>query len=267
VVGTSRSLPDHWMGLSYMNATAGKVNINNKIYPDNEWFEAPPRTIPLKAVFRYLRDDEEIDSLVDDILEWQSDGQSFEYVGQLSEVSEYAKGDTTWEREMLLRNMANCLTTQSNTFGVWGVAQTIVKSRSSIYHDEFEATDAVVGEKRFYALVERYVWPGRDGVPGNGHLDEQGEWDRLAEPPALYQGLNIAYGTAPPTTKKTLPGDLPQLKAEGDFALIDGPESVSMEHEEQFAKVPYKSTSLAKADNPADAVMKYRVIYFKYLDH
>ena len=264
---SGRSLPDHWMGLSHMNATAGKVNINNKIYPENEFFEAPERKKPLKAVFRYLREDDEIDSLVDNILEWQSDGRVFEYVGQLSEVDEYAMGDTTWEKESLLRNMANCLTTQSNTFGVWGVAQTVVKSRDSELHDEFEATDAVVGEKRFYALVERYIWPGRDGVPGNGHLDDKGEWDRLAGPPAELQGLTNAYGSSPSTLQSTKPGDLPNLQSEGDFALIDGPDSVTMDHSELFAKVPYQSSSLAQADNPAVAVVKYRVIYFKYLDH
>jgi hypothetical protein len=264
---SSRSLPDHWMSLSYMNATAGKVNLNNKIYPDNEWFEAPKRTKPLKAVFRYLREDDEIDSLVDNILDWQADGRSFEYVGQLSEVNGYAKGNSTWEKEMLLRNMANCLTTQSNTFGVWGVAQTVVKSRDSVLHDEFEVTDAVVGEKRFYALVERYIWTGRDGVPGNGHLDEKGEWDRLAEPPVTFQGLPDSSGSTAPIPQATLPGDLPQLNEDGEFALLDGPDSVTMDHNDLLAEVPYKSTSLAKADNPAAAVVKYRVLYFKYLDH
>ena len=265
---SSRSLPDHWMGLSYMNATAGKVNLNNKIYPDNKWFEAPERKKPLKAVFRYFRDDDEIDSLVDNILDWQADGRAFEYVGQLSEVSEYAKGDSTWEKETLLRNMANCLTTQSNTFGIWGVAQTVIKSRNSVLHDQFEATDAVVGEKRFYALVERYVWPGRDGVPGNGHLDDDGEWDRLAEPPVVFPGITTTVGsTTPAAIQMTLPGDLPQMKAEGTFALMDGPDPVNMDHSDVLADVPYTSSSLAKADNPPHAMIKYRVLYFKYLDH
>jgi len=260
----SRSLPDHWMGLSYMNATAGKVNLNNKIYPDNAYFKAPKRTKPLKAVFRYLRDDHEIDSLVENILDWQDGGKSFEYVGQLSEVSGYAKGDSTWEKEMLLRNMANCLTTQSNTFGVWGVAQTVKKSRDSILHDKFEVTDFVTGEKRFYALVERYIWPGRDGVPGNGHINDKGEWDRLAKLPEDTENTGNSNSPAIQTTQ---PGDLPQLNAEAEFALIDGPESVDLQHSELLAKLPYESTSLAKADNPADAVVKYRVIYFKFLDH
>ncbi len=264
---SGRSLPDHWMGLSYMNATAGKVNLNNKIYPDNEWFNAPERRKPLKAVFRYLRADNEIDSLVNNILKWQAGGRSFEYVGQLSEVEGYAKGNSKWEKETLLRNMANCLTTQSNTFGVWGVAQTVTKSRDSVLHDEFEATDAVVGEKRFYALVERYVWPGRDGVPGNGHLNTDGEWDRLAEPPTMFTGITNTLGATPPIAQTTLPGDLPQLKAAGQFALIDGPDPVDMEHSNLLANAPYESTSLAMADNPATPVMKYRVIYFKYLDH
>ena len=252
-----RSLSDHWMSLSYMNSTAGKVNLNNKIYPDNEWFKAPKRTKPLKAVFRYMRDDSDIDSLVENILQYQNGGKAFEYVGQFSEVTGYAKGDTNWEKETLLRNMANCLTTQSNTFGVWGVAQTVKKSRGSEQFDQFEKSDAVLSEKRFYAMVERYVWPGRDGVPGNGHTDYRGDWDRLAKSDAVT-------GSASP---KTVPGDLPTMGSEGEFALIDGPDSVSMAHSELFAEQPHRSSPLSEADNPAGAFVKYRILYFKFLDH
>ena len=248
-----RSLPDHWMGMSYMNSTAGKVNLNNKVYPGNEWFEAPDRTQPLKAVFRYLRDDSEIESFVENILDWQNGGRAFEYVGQLSEVKGYAEGASTWEQEMLLRNMANCLTTQSNTFGVWGVAQTVTKSPQSELYDQFEENDKVAAEKRFYALIERYIWPGRDGVPGNGHCNHLRKWDRLADP---TPGERIA-----------LPGDLPVLGAGGEFAVVDGPDSVGMDHVDLFADVPYEESSLAEADNPPHPLVKYRVIYFKYLDH
>ena len=87
-----------------------------------------------------------------------------------------------WDKEsLLLRNMAGCLTTKSNTFGVWGVAQAIKKSAKNTNGGKFEAGDQVLGEKRFYALIERYVWPGRDGMPGNAHVSNAGTWDRLAQ--------------------------------------------------------------------------------------
>ena len=83
----------------------------------------------------------------------------------------------------------------------------------------------------------------------------------------MLSNFTTSAGSTSATAQQTLPGDLPQLKAEGDFAVIDGPESVNMDHQEVFAEVPYMQSSLSKADNPADALVKYRIIYFKYLDH
>lgn len=251
----SRSLPDHWMGLSYMNATAGKVNLNNKVYPDNDWFNPPERTKPLKGVFRYLREDDEIDILIQQILDYQSDSQIFESIGDLTEIGRYEEGETDWEKEALLRNLASCLTTQSNTFGIWGNAQTVAKSRGSTDYGNFEAGDTVLGEKRFFALVERYVWPGRDGIPGNAHVDSGAMWDRLAEPQTEL------------TDTAHWPGSPPQLSSGGKFDVVDGPSNVSLDFPELMAEVPYESSSLAEADNPPHAVVKYRVLYFRYLDH
>jgi hypothetical protein len=272
------TLPDSFSTVSYMNSTAGQVNLNSRIYPQNDYFQAPPRTAALTAVFKNLRSDSEVSALVQNIGAYQSDSQVFEYTGELSNVSGYSgAGVTQWDKESLLRNMAGCLTTKSNTFGVWGVAQVVRKRPANVQYDIFENGDVVRAEKRFYALVERYVWPGRDGVPGNAHLTADGKWDRLAQ-----QRANIALIDGMTDTLFQLPGSPPlfrktgnaklQLDADADhvgtYAVFDGPERVGMNPYAQAAlgKVAWTKSSLEDAYNPPQAAIKYRVVYFKYLD-
>ena len=261
----ARSLPDTWSALSYLNSTAGKVNINNRIYPSgSSLFEPPHRTLTTEAVFKHLRSQDEIESLSKAMLNYQDDDQVFDYVGELAEVEGYEQGATDWEKESLLRNMAGALTTQSNTFGVWGIAQTVRKDPFNKDFGQFEWGDGVMGERRFYALVERHVWPGKDGVPGNGHTNSRGHWDRLAKadpnaaPPQVAGNQDDLY----------VPGSPPRPAGPGgSFAEMDGPTAVDMEYGETLPKVIHSRSSLADAYNPADAVMKYRILYFKYLDH
>jgi len=272
------TLPDQFSTASYMNSTAGQVNLNSRIYPQNDFFRPPTRTQPLNAVFKNLRSDSEVSSLVDSIGSYQSDSTVFSYIGELANVPGYAgSGVTAWEKESLLRNMAGCLTTKSNTFGVWGVAQSIKKLSKNTTNDKFEAGDVVLAEKRFYALVERYVWPGRDGVPGNAHLTAGGTWDRLAQ-----QRANISLSDGLTDTLFQLPGSPPlfrtagqarlQLDANADntgtYPQYDGPERVGMNAYTQAAlgKVVWTKSTLEDAYNPPQAAIKYRVVYFKYLD-
>lgn len=272
------TLPDQFSTASYMNSTAGQVNLNSRIYPQNDFFRPPARTQPLTAVFKNLRSDGEVSSLVDAIGAYQNDSTVFNYIGELANVPGYiGSGATTWEKEALLRNMAGCLTTKSNTFGVWGVAQSIKKNKRNAKDDLFENGDAVLAEKRFYALVERYVWPGRDGVPGNGHLNAGGTWDRLAQ-----QRANISTTNGITDTLFQLPGSPPlfrnagqtrlQLDANqdhtGTYPQFDGPERVGMDAYAAAAlgNVTWTKSSLEDAYNPPQAAIKYRVVYFKYLD-
>ncbi|HSJ01948.1 MAG TPA: hypothetical protein VK956_05810, partial [Verrucomicrobium sp.] len=176
-----QKLPDSFSTASYMGSTAGQVNLNSRIYPANAWFNPPLRRLPLEAVFKHLRDNSQVASFVDGIIGHQTNSEVFDYVGELANVAGYdGNGATQWSKESFLRNMAGVLTTRSNTFGVWGAAQTIKKLTRNTTNDAFEEGDKVVGEKRFFALVERYIWTGRDGVPGNGHTSSVGKWDRLA---------------------------------------------------------------------------------------
>ena len=40
------TLPDSFSTVSYMNSTAGQVNLNSRIYPQNAYFQPPARTPP-----------------------------------------------------------------------------------------------------------------------------------------------------------------------------------------------------------------------------
>ncbi len=268
------TLPDQFSTPSFMNSTAGQVNVNNRIYPRTAYFQPPERPQPLQAVFKNLRTDAEVTSLVEAIASYQSDTRGFNYIGELANVPGFAgAGTTQWEKESLLRNMAGCLTTKSNTFGVWGVSQAVKKLTQNTGYDHFERGDQVVAEKRFYALVERYVWPGRDGVPGNGHLDSAGRWDRLAT-----QTANINLSSGITDTLFQLPGSPPlirngtqvrlNLDPSGAYPEFDGPEEVGTNKylKAALGNVTYRSTSLENAYNPPQAAIKYRVVYFKYLD-
>lgn len=277
-------LPDEFSTLSFMHSTAGTINLNTKPFPDNEYFNAPQRTRPLEAVFTGIRSDSDVRSLVSAINQYQAD-KRFMYTGELAEVPGYEVGETQFDKEDLLRNMIGCLTTQSNTFGVWGVGQVVKKVRQNEKYGEFEDGDVVRGEKRFYALIERYIWPGIDGVPGNAHVDSQGKWDRNAKQTQDIQALATSEELGEETnTLFQLPGSPPtkrhfnnntgkynhgvNLDASGTYPEYDGPQKVEMNKYAQavFGKVAHKNSKLEDAYNPPQPVIKYKVVYFKYLD-
>lgn len=263
--------PDEFSTASFMNSTAGQVNLNTRTYPKTPFFKAPDRTRPLEGVFKNLPG---IDSkaVAEQIAQYQDDDRVFDYVGEVANIAAIGGvGNTPWKKEFALRNLAGVLTTKTNTFGVWGVAQTVKKVTSNTKYDHFESGDQVLAEKRFYALVERYVWPGRDGVPGNAHIASGGKWDRLAA-----QTSPISASGSVPDTLFQLPGSPPlfrsgqrlNLDTKGTYAEYDGPERVGMDPftEAALGKVRYRASSLEEAYNPPQPTIKYRLVYFKYLD-
>lgn len=267
-------LPDEFSTVSYMNSTAGQINLNSRIYPQSRYFQPPERRKPLEAVFQNLRSNSDVKKLVDHIIAYQTDEQVFDYVGELANVPGYnGSGTTQWQREELLRNMTGSLTTKSNTFGVWGVSQVVKKSTKAQKYDVFEQGDQVLAEKRFYALVERYIWAGLDGVPGNAHVGNDAKWDRLAR-----QKARISTSEGLTDTLFQLPGSPPMVRAAGtqrldldptgSYAEFDGPERVGMNPYVGAAlgNIRYRKSSLEEAYNPPQALVKYRVVYFKYLD-
>lgn len=264
--------PDEFATASFMNSTAGQINLNSRIYPRTPYFAPPERLRPLQAVFQYLPGVNNAKTVAAAIEAYQTDAQVFDYVGEISQVlAGVTTGATPWQRESVLRNMAGVLTTKSNTFGVWGAAQMVKKLPKNRSYDRFERGDHVVAEKRFYALVERYVWAGRDGLPGNAHTNSQGRWDRLAA-----QSSTISTASGVPETLFGLPGSPPlfrsgqrlNLDTSGAYAEFDGPERVGMNPftEVALGKVRWRESSLEDAYNPPQALIKYRVVSFKYLD-
>ena len=240
--GTSES-----QSISYLNSTAGKININSKIYPDNAYFTPPPRRAPLDALFAHMP---HASDAVDGIMSYQTPAKGFQYAGEVCDAPGVAdQGANGFQKEALVRNLADLVTTQSNTFGIWGAAQTVKKKRGNTGYGVVENGDIVTGEKRFFAVVERGVWPGRDDIPGNGHVDDStGAYDRVAK-------------------GKTMPQQVPDWA--GVFATIDGPSSPQLPTPDWGSYPPNPSLPtdpIEAADNPLRALMKYRVVYFKFLN-
>jgi hypothetical protein len=230
--------------ISAMNSTAGKINLNSKIYPVSPYFAPASRVVPLQALFRHMPDG---DDLAQAVVNYQEQGGRFDYIGQICEVPGVSDtGPTEYDREAIVRHLAGCMTTQSNTFGIHGVAQSVRKAPGNTNHGEFEEKDIVLGEKRFYAVVERYVWPGRDGVPGNGHATS-GAYDELATGMTAPQDAP-AFGNSPPH----------------QFAAVDGPDAPKFANSYAVPRTAARP-GLDQSDNPLRALMKYRIIYFKYL--
>ena len=133
---------------------------------------------------------------------------SFDYAGEICQVPGFADtGSSQWEKESLIRTFASLLTTKSNAFSVDGVAQTIKKNpanNTSSTQGIFEtratgaaADDIVTGEKRFHAIVERYVWPGVDAVAGNAHPNAGGTYDQLGAIQYLGSNTNAIDSSDP----------------------------------------------------------------------
>ena len=273
---TGSTLPDEYSTISYLHSTEGTVNLNARVYPaDSRWFQAPTRRKPLEAVFKHLRPDPEIEAFVTNLLNRQED-EVFRHVGEITEVEGYRRDDeeaTPFENEELLRNLAGCLTTRSNTFGVWGVGQVVRKATRNEAWASFEDGDLVLAEKRYFAVVERHLWTGKDGVPGNAHVDSQGRWDRQAKqrapiPPdgALTDRLFQLPGS-PPLWKPVKSTRL-DLDRTGSYPRFDGPQAVELDRyaAKALGKVIWERTTLEDAFNPPQPLIKYRVVYFKFLD-
>ncbi len=274
-VVANRTVAPSVFPLSQMNATAGKINLNAAIYPQTGLFTPPARFLPLQAVFQNMSiattatgsppaipSDVVRHILNHDLAaggqEYGAPGQ-YDYIGELCEIAGVADGPgSDWQKEYLVRNLANCLSTQSNVFSVWGVAQTVKKIPTNTSYGIVQAGDNIAGEKRFQAVVERYVWPGTDNSPGNGHAPAYGGYDQVS---------------APQNAAKALPGNPPDSKVGGTWETLDGPDAptypvagntVGTWQAGNVAK-SYNLTSLEQALNPVRATMKYRVVAFRYL--
>jgi len=251
--------------ISFRNSTAGKINLNSRIYPDDSAVFSPPKRIkPLQALLANMPNGAEAATALSD---WQSSTNAFDYVGRITEVpgvADESYGDLDFDKEVILRNLAGMMTTQSNVFGVWGAAQTIKKSPKSQAYGTFEEGDMIVGEKRFYAVVERYVWSGRDGTPGNGAVDADAAYSKLAK---SKKDTTTSPGMPPTdglTSKGIFSGRVKTSDPLFQWPPIDGPHAPKLDP--LHGTADYTATSAESANNPLAAFMKYRIIYFTYID-
>lgn len=268
----------NYRNLSWMNSTAGKVNLNATIYPSATTFAPPQRWQPLQAVFQNMSASSTVtvgalspSPVVSNVLnhvlasggvDFGATG-AFDYPGEVCEIAGVADtGTSDWDKEAIVRYVTSNLSTKSNVFSVWGVAQSVKKNpanTNAANQGLFEtkaggavADDTVTGEKRFEAVIERYVWPGNDSVAGEGHVSASGAYDQLS-------------------TAQSQPGSLPPYNPAPTWERIDGPDLLTYPVTatsgtwNQNAPSSYVTSTLENANNPLRAQMKYRVIYFRYL--
>ena len=129
--------------MSYMNSTAGKLNVNAAIHPAGVKLLPPQRWQPLQALFANCpavpyRPCNSLHGRFEHpqprftwsrLRRCQSIRLSW---GDLRDCRSRRRnllpGTTDWDKEVLIRNFASLLTTKSNVFSVWGVAQTVRKN-------------------------------------------------------------------------------------------------------------------------------------------
>jgi hypothetical protein len=184
----------------------------------------------------------------------------YDYPGEVCEIAGVAdNGASDWEKEQIVRNIISNLTTKSNVFAVWGVAQTVKKNPANGASNPgtFEskaagarADDIITGEKRFEAVVERYVWPGTDAAAGNAHVNASGNYDQLS-------------------AGQSQPGTFPPYSG-GRWETIDGADAPTYPVNTSSgtwnaAGISYVNSAMENATNPLRARMKYRVVSFRYL--
>ncbi|HEY5792303.1 MAG TPA: hypothetical protein VIS74_03330, partial [Chthoniobacterales bacterium] len=194
---------------------------------------------------------------------------TYDYIGELCEVEGVADaGADNWEKEALIRNLANLLTTRSNSFTVHGVVQLVKKRPGASNWAEWEPGDIITAQKRFHCGIERHVWPGVDGVPGNGTV-QNGTLTKTAKPygMAAYDSSQPFIGYRPwcfVPVPKPAQGHYPI--ADAAFPAVDGPDAPNLWPvtglqylgANGWGKVPYTATSLEESANPARAWMRYR---------
>jgi len=242
--------------LSAMNSTMGRINLNSAIYPVTGVFTPPDRTLPLDALLDGLPNATTIASNIRNNtrsgMEWGAQGR-LDYIGEVCEITGVAdSGADAFAKDKIIRFLSNLITTKSNVFTVWGTSQSIRKVPKNMDYGNFQSGDAIAGERRFRAVIERYVWPGIDGIAGYGSLTSGG----------LFQAPDIS------TAATALPGGVPAAYPGARWDRMDGPENITYTGGTGWtapANVPYSATTLNESLNPVGAHMRYRVVDFEFL--
>ncbi len=247
-----------------MNSSQGKVNINSLIYPS--YFNMK-RLLPLEAVFANTKvagttiapgAGNEAETIANDIQTEESTLNGFRYSGELCEVASLGQSGTTdFQKEGLMRNLSGLITTRSNSFGMWGAAEAIVEQPTGHV--------TVLSDKRFHAIVERYVWPGVDGFFGNAYANTGGSYPNSASTtPGDY--LDTIDGPDNPNVAILRPNAkpaVPSIYTANTIPLnMNPPTGVSIFN---GTTPKYTATPLEIANNPLCPYMRYRVVNFRYI--
>jgi hypothetical protein len=180
--------------LTYGGATSGRINPNAELItydtdPERAGSAATPiyRTLPLQALFQGVATSvlsqaaygvapipapggrlgaSEANQIATAILRYQNTNRPYILQGEIANVS--GAGVANYHEEVIRQVVGN-LTTRSNTFSVWTVAQSIKKSTANLASNpaEYETGDAITGEVRMHYLIERYIHTGDSPVAGN----------------------------------------------------------------------------------------------------
>jgi hypothetical protein len=190
--------------LTFGGATEGRLNINNPLVPypfSSGTWAAPQRTAPLQALFYGLEactsyssgtaawtsttPQSPVDSgtgatsLPTAVENYLTANGPFMIPGELSNVpainnytyqASYTSNGSSHNvrcRNDIMRQVFGATTTQSNTYSIWVVSQTIKKNPANTSYGVYQPGDTVTGEVRRRYLLQRYIEPGTDGVPGN----------------------------------------------------------------------------------------------------
>lgn len=186
--------PQPVRNLTYGGATIGRININNPPVPypfaeDPAINTDPPERHALEALFFNLQpstsytaagdpvyttiDAAGAANLAQAVATYQATNGPFFMAGELANVPEVAAylytgvAAEAQSRNDVVRETIGAITTRSNTYSVWVVAQTIRKKPGNDDWGNFEDGDSITAEVRRHYLVERYIETGADGVPGN----------------------------------------------------------------------------------------------------
>jgi hypothetical protein len=89
------------------------------------------------------------------------------YTTSLSVTLSNSTSVTVRPRNDVLAQSVGHFNTQSNTFSVWAISQSITKARSNTAYDRVEPGDKTPAESRMRFIVERYLELGTDGFAGN----------------------------------------------------------------------------------------------------
>ncbi len=226
------------------HASYGKININSRIYPEDFGQNIDRGRRVLASSVSNLRYDSTSSSggtpiNAEAFAQWMTNNEpaaGFPFAGRVLENPNLTLENSSEHARQLLRaNVLGLFTTQSNTFTVHGLVETV---------DDNNGTLRSRSRHAFQAVIERQIFPGRDGIRGNGQTDSSGIWTKVAG----------AFLDRPAS-----PGDT--------FDAVDGPDPVDLPlPATEFTDETASSTLLEDSFNPVLPYYIYEVLQVTPMD-